>query len=200
MTTQKQISTFLHDHFGLKELKERKPWTYALYSLLIFSVLIFLFQLIQFIKLQKFQLNFQPIDWNTWQGRTVAEYFVEHLDMSPEEASEAAENGATFFVSKDMTVDGLVSNLEYYGFVRDKEALRYALERADDRNPGSEDALEIGNNDIERGVYSLGQEMSPWDIAIILLNYPEHPDEDWAYTYMFMPGGESGTSRLRPDR
>jgi len=133
------------------------------------------------------QSQFQPIDQSTWEGHTVADYFVDKLRMTPEEAQNSEKLGASFYVTENMTIDALISNLAYYGFVRDEKALRYALENSEDTNPGKDNALRIGKNTIDRGVYGLGTRMTAWEIARILLNYPQEVKTD--YGYMFMPGG-----------
>lgn len=123
--------------------------------------------------------------WILWDGKTVADYFIEKLRISPSEAQKAAQDGANFYVSDAMTLDALVSNLHYYGFVRDEEALLYALENTEDHVPGQENTIVIGENSIDRGYYSLGPNMTAWEVAEVLLNEPKESKID--YGYMFMP-------------
>jgi hypothetical protein len=130
--------------------------------------------------------KFEEVDLTTREGKTVANYFMEKLRMSPGEAREAAKAGTSFYVSDAMTLDALVSNLQYYGIVRDEEALISALEDTKDNVPGDEDAIKIGENSIDRGYYLLGPDMTAWEVADTLLNDPKEPKVD--YGYMFMPG------------
>ena len=124
---------------------------------------------------------FDPIDLQEQQsGKTVADYFVEHLRMQPEDAQKSAESGASFYVTDKMTINALISNLHYYGLVKDEAALRYALENAEDTHPAQKpNPIKIGKNDIDRGVYGLGASMSAWEIAQILLNYPQEIKMDY---------------------
>ena len=132
------------------------------------------------------QSQFQPIDKSNWEGKTVADYFVEKMRMTPEDAKNFEKNGASFYVTENTNLNALISNLHSYGFVRDEQALRYALENSEDTNPGQENAIKVGKNTIDRGVYGLGTQMTAWEIARILLNYPQEVKTD--YGYMFMPG------------
>lgn len=144
--------------------------------------------------------EFEPVNKTTYQGKTVADYFVERLRMTPEEAEKATSKGVSFYVTDNMTLDALVSNLHYYGLVKDEGALRYALEHSDDTHPAaSQKALKIGKNDIDRGFYGFSTTMSTWEIAQILVNYPQEIKED--YGYMFMPGAPlSGAPQVRPEK
>lgn len=55
-----------------------------------------------------------------------------------------------FTISKDTTLDAVIGDLQYYDFIKDKEAFRYALEHAKDTNPGKDNSLKVGNNTIDR--------------------------------------------------
>lgn len=61
MTTKKRIIRFLHDHFGLKELKERKSWMYAIFGLLILFTFLLLLQLYRFLQIRQTKLYYSPI-------------------------------------------------------------------------------------------------------------------------------------------
>lgn len=130
--------------------------------------------------------KFEAVNMQTWQGKTVADYFVDKLRMSPQEAQSATEIGVSFYVSDAMTLDALISNLHYYGLVGDEEALQYALENSEDNVQGEENAIMIGENSIDRGYYNLGPGMTVWEVADVLLNEPKESKID--YGYMFMPG------------
>lgn len=129
-----------------------------------------------------------------WPSEKKAEdYFIEHLNMTPEEARQAREKSKDGTVMlrlrETSTLEGLLSNLEYYGFVRDKEALLYALEHTEDshkgRTPGQN--IEIGENTISLySYYRISENMTAWEIADQLLNHPTYFAFD-EYNYMFMP-------------
>lgn len=131
-------------------------------------------------------------DWPS--EKKVEDYFIEHLRMSPDEAKEARSkergNDGTVMLRlrESTTLEGLLSNLEYYGFVRDKETLRYALEHAEDTHKGRTSGnLEIGNNTISiYSYYRISEAMTAWEIADQLLNHPTYFSFD-EYNYMFMP-------------
>lgn len=83
----------------------------------------------------------------------------------------------TFRVGKDAQLEGVISNLEYYGFVRDQQALLLALEKAKDKTPGDQDSIKIGTNTVDRqSEYMLSQSFDTWKIAQILLNNGKHQD------------------------
>ncbi len=168
----------------MKKTKKTTAKNALLYTLVLLLVGFLSFQI---FRPKVDQSQFQPIDKNTWEGHTVADYFEDKLRMTPEEAEDSEKLGASFYVTNNMTLDALISNLHYYGFVRDENALRYALENSEDTNPGKENAIKVGKNTIDRGVYGLGTKMTAWEVARILLNYPQEVKTD--YGYMFMPGG-----------
>jgi len=117
-------------------------------------------------------------DWPS--DKKVEDYFVESLHMSPQEAQEirskpGVDGKVMLRIRENSTLEGLLGNLEYYGLVRDKEALRYALEHIEDthegRTPGQN--IEIGENTIS--LYSYYR-----------LNNPTYFSFD-EYNYLFMP-------------
>ncbi len=184
----------LEKQVNMKNSRQKSIKYYLLYGLAILIVATVSFQMFR-PKID--QSKFQAVDKSTWDGKTVADYFIERLRMTPEEAQDAEELGASFYVTENMTLDALVSNLHYYGFVRDEQALRYALENSEDTNLGEENAIKVGRNTIDRGVYGLGTKMTTWEVARILLNYPQEVKTD--YGYMFMPGGPyMGEPQVRP--
>lgn len=76
-----------------------------------------------------------------------------------------------FKVSKQNTIIAVVSNLSYYGFIKDENAFKYALQNTKDTTPGKEGAIKIGNNTIDtEAAYDISPAMSAWEIAKILLN------------------------------
>lgn len=101
-----------------------------------------------------------------------------------------------FTISKDMTFDAVIGDLQYYDFIKDREAFRYALEHAKDTNPGKDSSLKVGNNTIDREArYSISQSMTAWEIADILVNNGEyspcnHGCPDSAFSPELVPGGD----------
>jgi hypothetical protein len=76
-----------------------------------------------------------------------------------------------FRVSKENTLMAVTGNLKYYGFVKDEDALKYALEHTKDNTPGKHGAIKVGNSTIDtETAYDISQTMSAWEIARILLN------------------------------
>ena len=104
-----------------------------------------------------------------------------------------------FRVDKQNTLMAVTGNLAYYGFVKDEEALKYALEHTKDGTPGEKGAIKVGNNTIDtETAYSISQTMSVWEIARILLNKgtPSVSDCDHGcpsnnpFTPEILPGGD----------
>lgn len=104
-----------------------------------------------------------------------------------------------FRVDKENTLMAVTGNLYYYGFVKDEEAFKYALEHTKDNTPGKEGAIKVGNNTIDTvTAYDISQSMSAWEIARILLNegMPSVSDCDHGcpssnpFTPEILPGGD----------
>lgn len=128
-----------------------------------------------------------------WQSeKKVEDYFVEHLRMTPQEAQEirskpGVDGKVMLRIREHTTLEGLLGNLEYYGFVKDKEALRYALEHSKDTVPGKANALKAGENTIDAwSYYRISEDMTAWEIADELLSHPTYFSFD-EYNYTFMP-------------
>jgi len=99
-----------------------------------------------------------------------------------------------FTVSKENTIMAVTGNLHYYGFVKDEEALKYALKHTKQRITPEVDAIKIGNNGINtQTVYEISQTMTAWQIADILLNKGT-PCNDRCESLVFnpelLPGGD----------
>lgn len=119
--------------------------------------------------------------------KKVEDYFIETLKMKPEEAKRFADIGLSFYITKNTTLDGIISNLAYYGIVRDEKSLRYALEHTKDTTLGGDDAIKVGKDGtIDLAYYGLSRNMDTWQIAEALLNKPHPVGID--YNYIFMPG------------
>ena len=130
-------------------------------------------------------------DWES--SKKVEDYFVERLHMTAEEAGKVRSPGngndekITLRLTQGTTLSALMSNLEYYGFVRDEKALEYALLHSVDKLPGRADALKIGSNTVDiYSSYRISEDMDAWEIADQLLNHPTYFAFD-EYRYMFMP-------------
>jgi cell division protein YceG involved in septum cleavage len=94
--------------------------------------------------------------------------------------SEAPE--VKFRVSKENTIMAVTGNLHYYGFVKDEDALLYALKHTQDNTPGKEGAIKVGNNTIDtEAVYAISQTMTAWEIAKILLNEGTYSPNDCSH-------------------
>lgn len=101
-----------------------------------------------------------------------------------------------FTIGKNFTLDAVVGDLKYYGFIKDEGVFRYALQHAKDINPGRENALKIGNNTVDReAVYTISQSMTAWQLADILLNQGNYQSCDHGcpesnFIPELIPGGD----------
>lgn len=130
-----------------------------------------------------------------WQSeKKVEDYYVSNLRMT-EKDLEVHKNrlvegdDISFYVTEDSTLEGILNNLEYYGFIRSKEALKYALENTTDDTSGKDKAIHVGKTgtiDIN-AYYEISENMSAWDIANNLLNKPNYIGAHGDYGYLFMP-------------
>lgn len=99
-------------------------------------------------------------------------------------------------IDKDTTLQAVVSDLKYYGFIKNEDALRFALRFAKDETPGNENSIRIGNNTINRqAVYLISPDMDTWQLAKVLLNdgKPEdcsHGCPPGRFLPALLPGGE----------
>ena len=133
------------------------------------------------------------------QRKTVEAYFIEHMRVSPTEAEEMAVNGVDLRVSKTTTVQGIVGNLYYYGFIDSEAKLNKLFETTKDTTPGQEDSIKVGNNTIDvNSHYYLNYQMTDEEIADTLLNKAKFVNDFTAYNYLFMPSGRGGPSQ-RPE-
>jgi hypothetical protein len=129
--------------------------------------------------------------WNS--SKKVEDYFIEHLHMPVAEAatirSKPGVDGlVNLRIGTDVTLDGLIGNLYYYGFIRDEKSFRYALEQTKDTTP-SDKAIKVGKNgtiDIN-AEYRISENMSAWELADLLLNKPDGHFPYDEYHYFFMP-------------
>jgi len=129
--------------------------------------------------------------WNS--PKKVEDYFIERLRMSSEEASKirskpGVDGTVDLRISDKTTLDALVGNLAYYGFVRDEKSLRYALEHTKDVTPSDKAIVVDKNRTIDTNAeYRISENMDAWQIADILLNRPSGHFPYDEYGYFFMP-------------
>ena len=147
-----------------------------------------------------YQKNRQPYSENYLppeQRKTVEAYFIEHMRMSPTEAQEMAANGVDLRVSKTSTIQGIVGNLYYYGFIDDQAKFNELIEATKDTTPGKEDSIKVGKgNTIDRNShYYLNYQMTEEEIADTLLNKAKFANDFSSYNYLFMPSGRGGPSQ-----
>lgn len=127
-------------------------------------------------------------------SKKVEDYFIEKLRMPPEEAKTIRIRGQgndgkiSLRLSDKTTLEALISNLHYYGFIKDEKAFIYALENTKDTNIGKANALKVGKSGtIDVGAYyKITEDMDAWQLADELLNKPTYIAYD-EYGYMFMP-------------
>ena len=129
--------------------------------------------------------------WNS--SKKVEDYFIEKLRMTPQEASEirskpGVDGTIDLRITTNTTLDGVIGNLYYYGFIRDENSFRYALDHTKDTTP-SDKAIKVDvNKTIDTNAeYRISEEMSAWQIADILLNRPSGHFAFDEYNYFFMP-------------
>jgi hypothetical protein len=126
--------------------------------------------------------------WNS--PKKVEDYFVEKLrftqsDLKRQKQSETVD----FRPGEGSTLEAIVSNLQYYGFIRNEKSLMYALENTKDTTQGNPGSLTVGKNgsiDIVAS-YRISENMTAWELADILLNKGHYFGPNDEYNYMFMP-------------
>lgn len=102
-------------------------------------------------------------------------------------------------IGKEATLMGVVSNLHYYGFIKDEDVFEYALGHAHDATPGQEGAIKVGSNTINtQTTYEISQTMDVWQLADVLLNKGRFDDCSHGCPGMFypelLPGGDLAPS------
>jgi len=127
--------------------------------------------------------------------KTVEDYFIEHMRVSADEAKTMASDGVMLRLSPNSTLQGVVGNLYYYGFVDDEARFEKLLQTSKDSTPGKEGSLKSGNNTIDaNSSYYLNYSMSDEEIADTLLNKAKFEPNFTQYNYLFMPGGGDSKS------
>lgn len=175
-------------------MKALKQWRSKYFILLIPITLVLLIVFIfVFTQRKPSSDNFEAPGKEWESSKKVEDYFVERLRMTPQEASEirnkpGVDGTVDLRINTNVTLDALVGNLYYYGFVKDEEAFRYALEKTEDFTP-SEASIKVGKNGTidTNAEYRISENMSAWEIADILLNKPAGHFSYDEYGYFFMP-------------
>lgn len=134
--------------------------------------------------------DFKAPGKNWPSDKKVEDYLVEKLrftqnDLERQKQSETVD----FRPGKGSTLEAIVSNLQYYGFIRSEKALKYALENTEDKTQGNPGSLSVGKNgsiDLVAS-YRISENMTAWEIADILLNKSHYFGPSDEYNYMFMP-------------
>lgn len=164
------------------------------YNIVIGAIVIVAVLVVGFLVLKKPDQSSFLAPGKTWNSsKKVEDYFVERLHMSPKEASEirtkpGVDGTVDLRISNNVTLDGLVGNLYYYGFIRDENSFRYALVHTKDTSP-SQKAINVGEiGTIDTNAeYRISENMSAWELADTLLNKPAGHFSFDEYNYFFMP-------------
>ena len=127
----------------------------------------------------------------SWESpKKVEDYFIETLRFTQSDLERQKNSvNVDYRLYGGSTLEAILNNLEYYGFVRSKKALLYALENIEDKTPGHDEAIKLGKNgsiDIYAS-YRISENMTAWEIADTLLNKSTYFGKGDAYNYMFMP-------------
>ena len=123
--------------------------------------------------------------------KTVEDYFIEHMRVSAEEAKAMAVDGVMLKLSPSSTLQGVVGNLYYYGFIDDETKFEKLLKTSTDSTLGNKDSIKAGNNTIDvNSNYYLNYSMNDEEIADTLLNKAKFEPNFTQYNYLFMPSGK----------
>jgi hypothetical protein len=130
-------------------------------------------------------------NWNS--PKKVEDYFVERMGVDPMEVSairstSGPQGTVNLRINDKTTLDALIGNLHYYGFIRDEKSFRYALEHTKDIGSGDKVIVVDKNRAIDANAeYGISEDMDAWQIADILLNRPSGHFAFDEYGYFFMP-------------
>ncbi|MFH1706130.1 MAG: hypothetical protein ABH867_04470 [Patescibacteria group bacterium] len=112
------------------------------------------------------------------------------------EAPKTAGEKVLMRTDKETTLQAIVSDLKYYGFIKSENALKFALRFAKDETSGDGNSIRIGNNTIDRqAVYLVSPDMNAWQLAKVLLNKGRSEDcshgcPPGRFLPALLPGGE----------
>ena len=126
--------------------------------------------------------------------KKVENYFTDTMHMTSADTvnvrsiAKGYDGKISFRLTDKTTLQAVVSNLYYYGFIRDEKAFMYALENTKDTVAGKANALKVGKSGtIDVGAYyRISEDMDAWQMADELLNKPTYIAYD-EYNYIFMP-------------
>ena len=139
-------------------------------------------------KIPEEDFNAPGKNWSS--PKKVEDYFVEKLRFSQSDLERQKESETVDFrPGNNSTLEAIVSNLHYYGFIRSEKALKYALEHTKDTTAGNPGALSVGRDgsiDIVAS-YRISENMTAWELADTLLNKSHYFGPNDEYQYMFMP-------------
>ena len=160
----------------------------------VFILLIFVSFAVKFSKPKPSEDSFKAPGKDFQSPKKVEDYFVENLHMKPDEAKVIRSKGTgnngkiSFRLTDKTTLEAVVGNLYYYGFIKDEKAFMYALENTKDTETGKANAIKVGKTGtIDVGAYyRISEDMDAWQIANELLNKPTFFAYD-QYGYTFMP-------------
>lgn len=134
--------------------------------------------------------DFEAPGKNWPSSKKVADYFVEKLRFTSNDLERQKQNETVNFrIGKSSTLEAVISNLKYYGFIKSERAFKYALEHTNDTTPEKSQALLVGKNGSINVLssYRISENMTAWELADILLNKSEYFGPNDEYGYMFMP-------------
>ncbi|MFV1917668.1 MAG: hypothetical protein ACC618_04285, partial [Patescibacteria group bacterium] len=102
----------------------------------------------------------------------MAAVYLQQTSAKKFEAPKENAQTVQFQVGKEATLEGIVNNLAYYGFIKNEGAFKKAVLKSEDNTEGREGAiiLENGNSINTQATYNISQSMSAWEIASILLD------------------------------
>lgn len=163
----------------------------SIIGIFILFMVIGLFIYIKFSKPSSDSFEAPTRSWDS--PKKVENYFIEFLHMTPKEAVEIREKSGVdgkidLRINTNVTLDALIGNLYYYGFIKDQNSFRYALTHTKDITP-SDNAIKVGlTGTVDKNAeYRISETMDAWQIADILLNKPTGHFEFDEYNYFFMP-------------
>lgn len=135
------------------------------------------------------QKDFEAPTKNWSSPKKVDDYFKEKLNFTDKDFERQKQNDTVDFrLYGQSTLKAVISNLHYYGFIRNEKALMYALENTEDKTPGHDEALSVKNGSIDiYASYRISENMTAWEMADTLLNKGTYFGKGNPYNYMFMP-------------
>jgi len=127
----------------------------------------------------------------SWQSpKKVEDFFVEKLMFTQTDLDrQKAATDVDFRPSSGSTLEAIISNLQYYGFIKSEKALMYALEHTKDKTKGNSGAILVGKSGSidTTASYRISENMTAWEMADTLLSKSHYFGPGDEYNYMFMP-------------